>query len=1088
MALKTKLDHLLSSNLSDSELESELEKLEETYARDFQKVDGGWALKLYDRSPTLFGEFIGKHLNDPKTIEVLLPRLEQDEQTSWFTVLYHKIATPERYNADVLRLIETCDNFETLYQAISRRRGNWSKIREDVLIALYQRDPHAFEAQLLNHFRYSYRHLFEIPSGNLKNFRRAVSEANATAEMEAMLFRTYATQEEWEAKIRELIENPPVNDNISKVLTEYHPDAVARELPLELIGQLIETFGEAALDYLAKKVNWFIMQTVETLIRLEQDEEGFSKTLYEIHNTAGAPRFQSLADQWGQLLYERDPLLLDGWVKHHIIHNHRAIHQLLPKLRRDGHYEIYRSLYTRVVTADGWNAELLSLARSRMTVGELERELVRLDLHQNRYDNYVTIYDTTAAALYRRSPDAFREFVWRYIIAGKRDYPELREAIKAAGDKEFLNRLFRKVSSPEAWNEEMQHLLDQDVPAERIIEELEKRKPTRTQTIKPHMLTRFMQKYGEAVMPFFETYIDWTSPKRLKALLDLGLERGELLRELQAIARRQPVEFSEKAEVWAGRLYEMSPVFFGAFIIRNLAWNAQKVGKQLLKKMEDDGHDNLFAELYPRFTRGDEWQRDIARLVDKKMDDETLHKALMRRTRAWGVLSDDVAATIYERNPDLFREFLQAHVGQMWGNNKYSRLEKAAKKRGDSEMLALVAEKVDPQKSHDQQLDRLLKENIPADEIVGALQKAMPKETWRVQDVSKYLKFIEKYGDAVMPFILNNMAYRYYFSQSDFIKAVRKHASEVNYWKFVFATNNTGEWNKALKALANKNLPADHFRAELAVLSPTLTNQWHRWWVDQETAVKLYKQHPTIARPFLERFLEDVPLELFMLAHKNQDEDFLDYLTYRLMRIIQSLRYQATNSYWGKKDKETAQKRMLELEAVVTQRLNRLYTESPDNFIRHAANILSLVPPFERWEDARSDGTRIFDLLAGRYHDNWKRSPAAIKELMESPNIFVQIAGMNILSGGGLDAAERVMENLQAFRVLLLSDCRISTKRLALKCLTVTTDASPEAADARILPMLTDTMNYFARNAIPDEIAVLYVRLVHEQENIPLPL
>ena len=224
----------------------------------------------------------------------------------------------------------------------------------------------------------------------------------------------------------------------------------------------------------------------------------------------------------------------------------------------------------------------------------------------------------------------------------------------------------------------------------------------------------------------------------------------------------------------------------------------------------------------------------------------------------------------------------------------------------------------------------------------------------------------------------------------------------------------------------------------------------------------------------------DFSAELFAMGEQGGDEEFLDFLTYRMMTLIATLEYRAyppPSSYrYGSPD-EDARRQIEAIGEVATARFDRLYAKSPDTYIRHAEYILSLMEPFEfGWRRGPPKHNAIWTYLTEKYQSDWQRSPRGITELMESPHINVQIAALRMLAAGGEHAAPRVIENLPAFRALLLSNTYKGTKRLALACLKAAAREDHMAAE-HILPLLKETVDFDARRAISDDIAVAMIQL-----------
>jgi hypothetical protein len=1078
--LQAEINRLLA--LPNSELETAFLTVVEK--PEFRHLDGTWALRLYERSPYIFGDLITQHLDVkeyPEIVEELLRRAENDNQEVLFKALYKQIANRDRWNTDIFQLANTAPDYATIVRGMQLRFGDWAIVAEDVLVTLYKRDPEGFHKDLGNELLHTvYSRLFKLPPGRLEFFRREIGRYNSDSQLYNKLFRRFATQEEWEAEILRLIQARP--ENIAHQLELRHPDNPNVQLSNEIQEKLVQTFGDAVMPYLRRTSPMLIRETLEQLFQSELSDEELLQKLYEFVRL-GTP-FRVLTPYWTTALYQRNLEYFSNFIVWYADTSAENVKELLNLARRDGRYDFYRQLYARHVQEEDWNQQILEVLRSAPSTAALTRELDRLDVQRERMGQHVYLQDQTAARLYTRNGDLFQEFIWRYLAAGTRDYPLLIEAVRERGDMEFFRRVFRKVASSPEWEAEMKSLLQQDIPPEQILEELEKRKPVRTTNINPGILSKFIAKYGEAVLPFFETYIDWTTPTRLNRLLALDIDRAELLRELEAIARRQPSEFARRADLWAEPLYKLSPEFFGTFLSRYLTWEAKEVAQSLLKRMESDGHDKLFNEVYSRFYHGHEWQTDIARMAGSGLGNEALNAALKRRTNGWSTLPDDLAAGIYTREPDLFRDFVIQHIRAEYGRQTdYPKLRKAAEGRGDKAVLEAIKQKTNSSATWQEDMQALLLQDVPDDQIVSELTRRMPRDYWDIRDMSILAKFIEKYGDSVMPFMFTD---RVSNTRSDktILKAVERYTSKANYWRYVFSMQHADRmWKEGLEHLLSQPLNEYQFRIELSYLTPDEAQRWQRWQLDVDTAAKLYQRYPESTRPFIERFLEGYSPHLYKLAQERGDEEFLDFLTYRMLLTINQLVYKAfpVPDRWNRqKPDEAARATIIEIGNTATARFEHLYRKDAQTYVRHAARILSFIEPFgffSGWQrSSPSEHNTIWLYLTTQYHDAWRQSSAGITELLESPNIHVQLIALDILSKTDANAAQRVVENLPAFRTLLLSNVRKATKRKVLTCLKAAAQVDRETAQ-RILPVLRAAMNFNARRAIPDEITAAYVRL-----------
>jgi hypothetical protein len=327
------------------------------------------------------------------------------------------------------------------------------------------------------------------------------------------------------------------------------------------------------------------------------------------------------------------------------------------------------------------------------------------------------------------------------------------------------------------------------------------------------------------------------------------------------------------------------------------------------------------------------------------------------------------------------------------------------------------------------------------------------------------------------------------------LEVAKRLGDETIYRRLFFQHGDSSDWNKMLRELLGRSLPDDELLLELQQLTPEDEigwngRIWQRWQIETDVAVALYERQPVAARPFLERFVNRVEMKLFEAANAAADEEFLDYLTFQAMREIARLIFQAYphHTYWGWKlgDQDTARQQIDQLGEIALRRFDELYAHSPETYVRHAANILGRLRAFEVWRVSdQLAHNPIFSHLASRHREAWHCSSFAIRELMESPNIYVQLIGLEILSANGSnpDAAQRVVENKRIFQALLLGRTRRNTKKKVLNCLELAAQRGPDFA-AELLPVLEATLDFRGKRAISERIIVSYARARRAQNMI----
>ncbi len=571
---------------------------------------------------------------------------------------------------------------------------------------------------------------------------------------------------------------------------------------------------------------------------------------------------------------------------------------------------------------------------------------------------------------------------------------------------------------------------------------------------------------------------------QIQRLLASPLDRGALLRQMSALAHNDA--FRLHADLWAPALYQRDAAFFEPFLLRYLDSRNETIIKTLLPQAETAGHDTLFQGLYQKIAREDTWNAELLALAHLPQADEQVLRALQRREmeRSWFTLKEEVALALYQRNPPLFSSFIQRHIRWLWGqrhNSYYRRLLQAVQQQGDDDLYMALFRKLAGPDEWKQSIRQLLRERTPANRILEELRKRHIERLWNA-DAAILIDVLEHYGAVVLPYIEEHLHWITRHGSTDRLLSVaRRIGGEALYWHFFFQISDWTVWNSVLKDLLKRPLSDEELLLALEIRTPPSGWRWQWWRLENDVALSFYRRNPQRFRPFLERFAtRDPDLRLFHEAEQRGDEDFLDMLTFRIMEAMQGLLYSAyprpSVQRWNKPHKES-QKRLEEYGVLLTNRFDRLYARSPQEYLRHAASIMSRFQAFRVWSFSKNlEHNPAFRYLFWQHRDAWRQSPEGIRDLLESPNIYVQILGLEILAEGGAEAAARVIENLPLLRALLLGRAKIGTKRKALTCLHQAAFQGPLHA-SQILPVLEEALHFQGKRAIDEHLMVAFVRL-----------
>jgi|SRR5579859_5499334 len=575
---------------------------------------------------------------------------------------------------------------------------------------------------------------------------------------------------------------------------------------------------------------------------------------------------------------------------------------------------------------------------------------------------------------------------------------------------------------------------------------------------------------------------------RLEQALGSNLDRGALLREMETLA--QETAFSTHADLWAPTLYQRDASFFEAFLLKRLDNSHEKVIRVLFPLAEAAGQHTLFTGLYRKIARQDAWNAELLALAQSAQTDEHLWQAVQCREmdRSWFSLEEKVALALYRRNPERFTAFVRKHVHRGWGQGRetFRRLRAAVKQQGDDEFSwALFRELAEPLE-WERSVARLLLEQVPASAVVEELRKRHSAHLWEA-NTSILGGFVEEYGLAVLPYIEENLGWIARRGADRLLSAAEKLGDENLYWRIFFKAGDSIKWNNALREVLKRSLSDEALFLEVQRRTPPAQG-WYGWRLEKDVALQFYRRSPDVFRPFLEHFLYEPEESLFQEAERLGDEELLDFLSFWGLRQLAGLIHRAFPSpslqRWWKPD-PGAQKQVKHLGKLLTDRFDRLYAQSPETYVQHAANILSRFQPFEVWSFRPNlEYNSAFAYLFCQHRDAWRQSASGIRELLESPNIYIQIMGLDMLAEGGADAAERVGENVLLLRALLLGRAKRTTKRKVLLCLEQSARQGAKHA-GRILPLLEEALYFQGKRAIDERLMVAFVRLRHAQAAQP---
>jgi hypothetical protein len=786
-------------------------------------------------------------------------------------------------------------------------------------------------------------------------------------------------------------------------------------------------------------------------------------------------------------LYKRNPARFGEYIRAHVRRGWGKRHEQYRRLRRvaraRGDSEFYWALFRAFATDKEWQASVRQLLAEKPPASALLDELAR-----RQPDRSASLDTKTLRALVRIYRDEALAYLERSLTSAPDDFINWARKL---GDERFYWRIFFLAGSSTRWNADLRALLARPLSDDQLAEALALRTPPEEGRnwwrLEPDLAQAIYQRNSSRFGPFLDRFatgglIALELPKRIQTALSTDQERGPLLHAMETLSHAPG--FDESARVWAPALYEREPLFFEPFLINHLSSEQSEVIAQLLMQAEAAGQDSLFNALYRKVAREDAWNKELAELAESPLPDDTVvEKVLRRQVENWLSLTDATATALYRRAPGRLSSFIREHAQRSWRQEgeQYKQLRDAARARADDDLYWALFRELADEREWQAEMRRLLASDTPPEQIVAELTKRHPDNLWSV-NTGIIADFVEKYGYAALPYVEEHLTWVTRHAAPKLLKRIKKLGDERLYWPIFFKAGDSKQWNEALRELLTQPTADAAFAQQLAVRTPP-PQRWRGWTLERDVALALYRRDARLYAPFLERFADDSYADaLFEEATAAHDEDFLDFLSLPLLREVASwldMAYPTESTQRWRKPDMKFQDKVQRAGLMLTTRFDRLVAESPALYVRHTAAMLSRVDAFEIWSFKRNVTLNpALAYLHTQHREAWLAQPEALRELLESPNIYVQIIGLVKLGDSGADAAERTLENLPILRAILLGRAHLNTKKLALRALDLAARQG-ESYAGRILPVIEEASYLSGKGALDQHALVAYARLRH---------
>lgn len=569
--------------------------------------------------------------------------------------------------------------------------------------------------------------------------------------------------------------------------------------------------------------------------------------------------------------------------------------------------------------------------------------------------------------------------------------------------------------------------------------------------------------------------------KQLRKVLDqhlanTGLSDHALLAEFEIVAKARC--FGALTQQWAPALYRRNRVVFRPFVIAHFSnldvshdwrWKAVKWPNALDAWMaEVDAADDI--ELFRRLWTWRhenavvQWKKDLVTRYTAARD-VAARRTVLEKMEMYFPIDEPTAIALYRADPTV-GDFILAHAFQPWGvlrkkREVWSELATMATARGDEKLRwALYRRQVDDKKWGDDVRAIAKDKSVGDEQLTAALTLRHPESVAAFAPV--LLDLIELRGKAALPYVMLNVARLRSYGGADrgpFEKIVKRALKEdwLELWGALLRTVATqDEYLRAVKAqLQDRERPENELLERLTVLAG-VGQEWNAPGfgiasirpLDDATALLFHERFPQVlARQFRAHLVAGWWLAYPKLVSRLVDagnEDLLDYLASRLVtRIV------------GGAPSEV--KETVELLAAYYEGHKR----TPLELAQKAARVLGQIPAFAlRGYDAVIRDNRLARLLFERSVSVYLEDPIVIRDLLEAPEIHVQILGLRALGLDDPRARALAAENVDLLEPTLLRALHRKSRIEAFRALA--NAAQTQQIAQRIVQKAKDAM------ALPD--------------------
>ncbi|MDQ7823793.1 MAG: gliding motility protein [Candidatus Eremiobacteraeota bacterium] len=547
----------------------------------------------------------------------------------------------------------------------------------------------------------------------------------------------------------------------------------------------------------------------------------------------------------------------------------------------------------------------------------------------------------------------------------------------------------------------------------------------------------------------------------ISELLISSRSDADLRKELEIISKHR--SFPGLTWLWGPPLYRRNRVLFRPLILAHFSsslvkpdfrgefieWKGTR-GRSLQEWLEEaDSLDDveLFRRLFQwKITRAKGWGIDSGEaaraVVSRFKSAETPAKRVMVLSKfdLWFALDEASAMDLYRTDRDASKAFILRHLPRSWWDESrraiWQSLRGLAGQHHDEELsFALYRRQVRCAEWQKDAISLCGTVQDPA-RLNEELEKRHP-EGYGIDPGDLFAELLKRRGRDVLPYVkmnLHRLWYRRIWQKSGYEKLVdlAREKGWLDLWgELVRVASNPAEYNREIKALLDSTSLGDsEIKKRLLAISGISREVNFPGFgiasvkqLDDANAVRLYERFPGhLSGPFKMHIMAawgNVYPKLLELLFKAADEPLIDFLASRAL----------TRSGYIMKDSM----------AQVVERLAAYYENlRPDSraFGRRVCEVLGQVPAYAIYRyDALIRENRLARLLFERSFSSYLDDGIAFRNLIEAPEIHVQLLAYRVLGLDDPRAGEIASENIHILMGTLLRPLQRATRIAAFKAL-----------------------------------------------------